>query len=119
MKIFPRYFSPYLKAQKNATDLISSAGITVENILFNWVNSIIKKQINDYSSYIYCAGSKDAKFNNISIRVKESISQERRKAIVNIKQEEELKKKEELENNSLEPRISMGDRCELLFDHSK
>lgn len=66
LKMFPRYFAPHLNLKPDNTDLLSSGHLSIESILLNWINAIIKKQISEYDQYIVCNNAKDAKFEKIS-----------------------------------------------------
>jgi hypothetical protein len=53
--------------------------LNIENVLLQWVNRIVKLHVDEYGCI---SDEKDAKFESISRRVKESISLERRKAVI-------------------------------------
>lgn len=121
LKMFPRYFAPHLNLKPDNTDLLSSGHLSIESILLNWINAIIKKQISEYDQYIVCNNAKDAKFEKISWRVRESISLERRRAVVGVKKDKKESKEEDKsgDKNNKQEQPTIHPRFEILFDHSK
>jgi hypothetical protein len=74
LKVFPRYYAPYLSDKNSSTNFLTASGVTVESVLLNWVNDIIKKQVREYDQYVIVGNQKGQKFDRISTRVTESIS---------------------------------------------
>ena len=113
-KMYPRFYDCYLKLKPNNSIILSSGHMNIESILLNWANLIISKQVAEYKKYIGDNSLKETKFERMSQRIIESISHERRKAVLVVKdlpQEHLAQSKPEMN--------FQGSRFKLLFEHSK